>query len=79
MSDTVSPTIPALRRFESRGGAVHLGVFDGADATACGRSAGVSDGYTCTEAPVTCRTCRRLAPRVYRAWGADVPPGVVEA
>lgn len=79
MPDTVSsPSSIHIRRFESRTGQVHLGAYDGADATACGRSAGVSNGYLHAEAPVTCRTCRRLAPRVYRAWGAAVPPGVLE-
>ena len=80
MSDTVSsPPRIHIRRFESRTGQVHLGDVSGSDATACGRSAGVSDGYAGTEAPVTCRTCRRLAPAVYGAWCATVPPGVLEA
>jgi hypothetical protein len=80
MPDTVSsPPRLHIRRFESLTGMVHLGTWDGSDMTACGRDAGLGDGYVMTAQPVTCRTCRRLAPGVYRAWGVDVPPGVLEA
>lgn len=58
-SDTVSPrTTPHIRRFESPTGTVHLGARDGADATACGRSAGLGDRYLETVGSLTCRRCQ---------------------